>query len=206
MSKFKLTYFDINAGRGEPIRMAAVMGGIDFEDNRISFEEFSIMRAVTPLNSVPTLEVDGVVYTQSIAMYRLVGKQAGLYPLDDWEAFKCDEILCTLDDASIATGKTFGLEGDDLRAAREALVTGPFTRTLRLLGTRLRAAGGEYFTDNRLTVADLKAFVWLRSIGSGVLDHVPTDLTTRIAPELVNYAKNVASNPAVADYLSKLDK
>lgn len=186
--------------------MAAALGGIDYEDDRISFEEFAIMRAVTPLNAVPTLEVDGIVYTQSIAMYRWVGKQAGLYPMDDWEAFKCDEILSAVDDASIATGKTFGLEGEALKSAREALVTGPFTRTLRLLGSRLRASGGEYFADNRLTIADLKAFVWLRSVGSGILDHVPPDLIKNVSPELVAYAKNVASNPGVADYLSKLDR
>ena len=35
MSKVKLTYFDFDGGRGEPIRIALSIGGIDFEDHRI---------------------------------------------------------------------------------------------------------------------------------------------------------------------------
>ena len=42
--------------------------------------------------------------------------------------------------------------------------------------TRLVAHGGQYFADGRLTVADLKVFVWIRHLTSGQLDHVPVDL------------------------------
>ena len=37
-------------------------------------------------------------------------------------------------------------------------------------------ARGDWFADGRLTVADLKVFVFTRSLASGVLDHIPTDL------------------------------
>ena len=39
MPSYKLTYFDIT-GLGEPIRILFNYGGIDFVDNRISFEEW----------------------------------------------------------------------------------------------------------------------------------------------------------------------
>ena len=32
MSKFKLTYFDFDGGRGEPIRIAFHAAGVDFDD------------------------------------------------------------------------------------------------------------------------------------------------------------------------------
>ncbi len=64
MTKIKLTYFDMNGGRAEPARLALAMGGLDYEDDRISFEEFEKMRGSTPFNSVPTMEIDGRVITQ----------------------------------------------------------------------------------------------------------------------------------------------
>ncbi len=36
MAKLKLTYFDFDGGRGEPARLALHIGGIAFEDHRIS--------------------------------------------------------------------------------------------------------------------------------------------------------------------------
>ena len=59
MTSYKLTYFDIDGGRAEPIRIAFHAAGIDFEDNRISFAEFQEMRKDTRFNCVPVLEIDG---------------------------------------------------------------------------------------------------------------------------------------------------
>ena len=34
--KYKLTYFDVSASRGEECRMALYVAGVDFEDHRIT--------------------------------------------------------------------------------------------------------------------------------------------------------------------------
>ncbi|MFT4726179.1 MAG: glutathione S-transferase [Granulosicoccus sp.] len=39
MSTYKLTYFDFDGGRGEPVRIALHAAGIKFEDVRWSFSE-----------------------------------------------------------------------------------------------------------------------------------------------------------------------
>ena len=200
MSTIKLTYFDIDGGRGEPIRIALSIGGIEFEDHRISFSDFAQMRAGTPFNAVPTLEINEGVYGQSNAMSRYFGKQAGLYPEDPWQAFLCDEVMDAVEDVLHFLVRTFGMEGDELKAARDKLVDGAFTTYLRTLNARLENAGGEYFADGRLTVADLKVFVWIRSLKAGFLDHVPTDLVDRVAPLLVQHMKRVAADPGVAAY------
>lgn len=44
-----------------------------------------------------------------------------------------------------------------------------------------QAWGGEYFADNRLTVADLKFFADVSALKSGRLDHVPADLVEKVA-------------------------
>lgn len=206
MSKINLTYFDIDGGRAEPARIALSIAGLEFEDHRISFPQFQAMRAGTPLNALPIVEIDGITYTQSNAMTRYFGKLAGLYPSDAWQAFLCDEILEVTEDALNALSPSFGLKGEELKKARTELCDGMYTRCLRLLDTRLAAAGGEYFADQRFTVADLKVYLWIRRLKSGGLDHVPADLPDRIAPALVRHMERVAAQPGVAAYYTARGK
>lgn len=205
MSKLKLTYFDMHGGRGEPARLAMHIGGIAFEDERFGFADFAEVRKSTPLGQVPTLHVDGVQVTQSDAITRYVGKLAGLYPLDAYQALLCDEVLDAVEDANVKLGTTFGLTGDALKEARTALVNGALPLYLGWLQTQLQAHGGEYFADHRLTIADLKVFVFVRGLNSGRLDHVPTDLVEKVAPLLSAHLQRIAQTPAVAHYYAKFN-
>ena len=200
MSSYKLTYFDIDGGRGEPIRIAFHAAGIDFDDNRISFPEFSEMRQGARFSAVPVLEINGAAVTQSNAISRYVGKMADLYPADDLQGLYCDEVLGALEDLSHRIVRTFGLEGEELRVAREKLADGWLPVYLRGLDELLTRGGGQYFADNRLTVADLKAFVQTRWLTSGNLDHIPTDLVQRLAPGLIQHQERVEGDPRVAAY------
>ncbi len=200
MSKFKLTYFDFNGGRGEPIRIAFHAAGVDFEDHRISFEEFAKTRGDMRFTCSPELEVDGVTVTQSNSMLRYVGKMAGLYPEDDLQALYCDEAMDAVEDLLHQIVQSFGLEGDELKAAREKLVDGWITVFVKGLAEILERGGGEYFADNRLTVADLKVYMQIRSLRAGTLDHVPTDLVDKLAPDLVQHEERVGNDPIVTAY------
>jgi glutathione S-transferase len=203
MSQLKLTYFDIHGGRAEPARLALHLGGLAFEDNRFGFASFAEVRKSTPLNQVPVLHVDGVQVTQSDAITRYVGKLAGLYPVDAYQALLCDEVLDAVEDVNIKLGTTFGLTGDALKDARTALVNGALPQYLGWLQTQLQAHGGEYFADQRLTIADLKVFVMVRGLTSGRLDHVPTDLVDKVAPLLAAHTQRIAQTPAIAQYYAQ---
>ncbi|MDO8250835.1 MAG: glutathione S-transferase family protein [Rhodoferax sp.] len=203
MSQLKLTYFDFHGGRGEPARLAMHMGGIAFEDYRFAGADFAEVRKSTPLGQVPTLHVDGVQVTQSDAITRYVGKLTGLYPTDAYQALLCDEVLDAVEDANVKLGTTFGLTGDALKEARTALVNGALPLYLGWLQSQLQAHGGEYFADKRLTIADLKVFVFVRGLNSGHLDHVPTDLVEKVAPALNAHMQRIAQTPAVAQYYAK---
>jgi glutathione S-transferase len=205
MNQLTLTYFDMHGGRGEPARLAMHLGGIAFEDKRFAFADFAEVRKSTPLNQVPTLQVDGVLVTQSDAITRYVGKLAGLYPTDAFQALLCDEVLSAVEDVNVKLGTSFGLTGDALKEARTALVNGPLTRYLGWLQTQLQAHGGEFFADQRLTIADLKVFVFVRGLNSGRLDHVPTDLVEKLAPRVYAQVQRIAQLPAVVQYYAKFD-
>ena len=194
----KLTYFEFAGGRAEPARLAFHLGGIAFEDYRFAPAEFAEVRKSTPLNQVPTLQISGEQVTQSDAITRYAGKLAGLYPEDPVQALYCDEVMSALEDVTIRIGNTFGLAGDALKSAREALAADLLPRYLRWLDSRLEAHGGEYLADRRLTIADLKAFVLLGWLASGKLDHIPTDLVVTVAPKLASYVGRIAAIPAIA--------
>jgi glutathione S-transferase len=203
MPQLKLTYFDFHGGRGEPARLAMAIGGVPFEDYRFTFPDFPEVRKATPFGQVPTLQVDGVQVTQCDSILRYVGKLAGLYPTDPLQALFCDEVMYVVEESTVKLGPTFRMTGEEQKQARLALVNGSMPVYLGWLQKQLEAHGGEYFADNRLTVADLKVFVDVRGLNSGRLDHVPTDLVEQVAPALNAHMQRVANHPAVVAYYAK---
>ena len=200
MSSYKLTYFNFDGGRGEPVRIALHAAGIEFEDERLSFEQFGEMRLGTPFNALPVLSIDGADVTQTNSLLRYVGKMANLYPTDSLQALYCDEVMSVLEDINHKVGQTLFLQGEELRLAREKLVDGWLTTFVKGLDKLLARGGGEYFADNQLTVADLKAFVQVSSLRSGLLDHVPTDLVDRLAPALGEHQGRIEADARVTAY------
>jgi len=203
MTRFKLTYFQFDGGRGEPIRLALHIGGIDFEDVRLTFPEFREAQPSYRFHALPVLEIDGEPITQSNALLRYVGKPAGLYPTDDLQALYCDEAMDAVEDMNHAVGRTFGLKDDELKQARESLVKGRLATYIKGLDGLLARAGGQYFAEGRLTVADLKVFVESRNLAKGTLDHVPTDIVERLAPALAEHRDRIANDPRVVAYYAR---
>jgi len=200
MHKLKLHYFDFHGGRGEATRLAMSLGGIPFEDRRIPLSDWASTRSSMPLHAVPVLEVDGEPITQSNSMNRFIGRLVDLYPENSLEALRCDEVMGIVEDALHKTVVTFFIEDEDeKRTAREKLAEGPLTLYLTRL-QEILASRGDYFADGRLTVADLKVFVWIRNLRSGTLDYIPVDLADRVAPALVDHMNRIAAHPGIVAY------
>ena len=204
MPHLKLTYFDIHGGRGEPARRALYNGGVAFEDERISFQEFGANRASYPFKRVPLLQIDDVELSQCNSINRYVGRLAGLYPTDALQAAYCDEAMDAVEDITSQQVTTMFIKDEaEKKATREALAQGPIALYLERVETMLKARGGEYFADNRLTVADLKVMVWVRALRAGILDYVPADLPDTRAPKLVEHLERVLAHPKVAEYYAR---
>ena len=191
------------ADAANPLAWRCTFGGIPFEDERVSPKDWPQFRDRTPFFALPTLEVDGEVVSQSNSINRYVGKLTGLYPKDDRQSLLCDEVMDAAEDIGTRIAQTIELPEDAKKKAREELAAGRITRYLEQLQARLKAAGGEYFSDKRLTVADLKIFMWIRWLRSGALDHIPKDLVDRVAPLLVKHFERVANHPKVAEYYKR---
>jgi glutathione S-transferase len=200
MAAPKLTYFDFDGGRGEVARLAFAIGGVPFVDDRVPFAAWNDRKPHTPFGGLPVLEVDGRSVAQSNGINRFVGKLVGLYPADPWQAACCDEAMDAVEEIGGKIVATFELSAAEKKAQRDALASGPIPFFLTRLQDRLKAHGGRYFADDRLTVADLKVFMWIRHLKSGSLDHIPSDLPDRVAPGLVEHCERVRSLAEVRAY------
>ena len=203
MSDMKLTYFDFHGGRGEPVRLALSMGAVPFEDDRVAVADWPKRKGSTPFGAVPVLHVDGKTLAQSNAISRYVGKLTGLYPSDFWQAALCDEAMEAVEDVFQQIGPTLFLPDEEKKARREALAEGMFPMFLKQLSSNLSDAGGRYFADDRLTIADLKVAMLVRQLTSGMLDYVPTDLVEQVAPELMEHFQRVMNDPSIKGYYAK---
>lgn len=180
MSTLKLTYFN-SAGRAEPIRMALQMANVPFEDIRLDFAEFAKAKAANafPLGSLPTLEVDGHVYTQSSAMLRFAAQlgDGELYPTAPHQALAVDSVIETLNDTlSHAMAASFW-EKDMTKKLemRAALLEGELKQAFSYIEGIIEKSGGPFVAGNALSTADMVVASHVMMIRRGDLDGVTAD-------------------------------
>ena len=86
-----LVYFDFPFWRAEVARLALYLGDIEFEDLRITREEFQRVKrhgkldngTHIPFHQFPVLIIDGTSIAQTGGIARFCGKLSGLYTNND---------------------------------------------------------------------------------------------------------------------------
>jgi glutathione S-transferase len=211
--RLRVTYLDIK-GYGEPTRLALFVGGLDFEDRRVSYEQVAAMRASGELSfgQVPMLEIDGVGHTQSNAILRWAGRHTGLYPAE--LQLRCDTVEEALSDIkqlfrpqwyghilgrSPTTGETLVPMTEQQKASVTSLLDtdvlpAKFKQLDRLLGE------ADFFCGDTMTICDLSFYV----LGTGLQDgtYVP-GLSTGVmdgCPRLLALLKRIGGHPRVAEW------
>jgi glutathione S-transferase len=187
-AKIKLTYFGGPGGRAEPARLALTIAGIDFEDDRITFEDWMARKPGTPSGAVPVLEVteaDGTVsaVTQSSAILRYIGKLTGHYPTDPLLALKVDEMDQMVEELAMRTViSTAHLTGEERLEGRKKLADNKDSVAhfwISKINDRLAESDSGFAIGDSLTVADLRIFCELTAATSGFYDgfgtHDPMD-------------------------------
>jgi glutathione S-transferase len=204
--KIKLSYFDFDGGRGEAVRLALTIGKVPFEDDRLSREGFAARVRELPYGALPVLYVDGKPLAQSNAICRYVGKLTDLYPSDPWQAALCDEILDTVEEVTMHIGSTMSMDDQQKKDRRLKLVAETLPALLGGLEQRLKQGGGEFFVNNRMSVADLKASDLVGWLRSGMLDHIPTDFIEKVAPSIGQHNVRVTKDARISAYYAQRAK
>lgn len=91
----KLYYFDI-PGRGESLRLFCIYANLQFEDCRLTQQEFQKLKddGKLPFAQVPALEVDnGVMIVQSAAIIRYLSKLTTYHPTCPIQCALIDSII-----------------------------------------------------------------------------------------------------------------
>jgi len=211
--KLTLYYFDIQ-GPAEPARLALTIGGIEFTDKRVSFDEMKAMRAAGELKGggqVPQLHIgDKEVLSQSNAIATYCSKLAGLYPSDPLAAARVDEIIqfITEDVRSRCIYPTMRVDDAEEKAKmRKTLAEEQLPEKFKLLEAMMDST---YCCGDALTLADFYVYGLLNWIGMNTLDGVPHTIIleykklTKLVVTLNNHPKikawNAEKNPKLPWY------
>ncbi|KAE9323848.1 hypothetical protein PF008_g17258 [Phytophthora fragariae] len=200
--KLKLVYFPF-PGRAEPIRLALFIGGIQFEDERVSADELDRRRSSLPFNQLPVLYVDGDVISQALAILRYAGTLAGLYSQRDYEeAFRIDEVFSLIDEfySSYIWNASY-LEKDPVKQVKlhTTLAEDTLPKTLDFIEKRVTKWTGPHAVGKRLTVADLAIYSLLWTFKSGRIAGVPVTVVEPFK-NLLQVYKTVSTHTKVVQW------
>jgi glutathione S-transferase len=202
MANVKVTYFDIAGSRGEEVRLALVLAGVEFDDERIGRETFGRIKSGLPFPHLPVLRIEGKgVFGQTNAILRLIGRKHGLYPDDPFEAARHDALMDAVEDLRARISPSMRMKDEaEKKAAREELAGGvipPWAACVeRLIG------GGPFVGGDRPGVADIKLYMVHNWISQGILDGIPADLFAPY-PKLGAIARGIRNHPAVVAWYAK---
>ncbi|PAA86305.1 hypothetical protein BOX15_Mlig021791g1 [Macrostomum lignano] len=196
-AKPKLYYFGVR-GRGELIRLVFAAGKIDFEDIRLTKEQWAEQKKNSPTGVMPFVDTGDKskgLLAQSGAIARYYAKKAGLMGSNDWEYYLVERAMCQLDDIFMELVKFMMAPEDKKPDLLKEFQAEKGPKLLSGLVDFLKQAGGQYFAGKSLSLADLGCLNILDSLAN-----MP-DLLAKY-PELTELKKRVlAGNAKLAEYI-----
>jgi glutathione S-transferase len=191
--------------RAEAIRLALVVGGINFKDERLPASEWT----KEAQKQLPVLSVGARKIGQQKTILRYVGTLAKfegrhLYPADPFVAAQVDEVLDAFDDLWVLLAPVDTLEDNEQEAVEERgkflkQGDGEAARKLEKFEEILAKSSSGYVAGEGLTIADLTYFGMLNSLRSGWLKGIDAKMLNSY-PKLKQHKEKIASISLVAEY------
>jgi len=201
MPHYKLTYFNM-MGRAEVLRLLFAQAGQDYEDCRITQEEWATFKPKTPFGQMPVLEVDGKMLAQTGAITFYLANQFGLNGKDDWEAAKIQMLHGGAEDLMTHMIPWFReQDADKKKELCDKLIAEHVTPWLERYEKFLTDNGTGYFVGNDVTVADLGMFQFTRFFANFLCPE-----TFKKFSELVKFQERIGALPKIAAWIEKRPK
>ena len=210
--KLKIYYSHTPFWRAEVLRVSLFIGNIPFEDIRISSEEFKEViltgklrkEIEIPFHQLPVLEINGKIIGQTGGIARYCGKLSKLYPKDDLQAAKVDQIIDSASDITNLVSPTVREKNEIAKKElRKRLTNKLLPRWFNYLEKLLqKEENSEWFVNNQISIADIAIWRLLGWLKSGMLDGIPKNICDNY-PKLNNIYTEVHKHPKVQEWMLK---
>ncbi|KAL6736886.1 glutathione S-transferase protein [Ancylostoma duodenale] len=198
MVHYKLTYFDAT-GAAEVIREIFAIAGQDFEDVRLSREEWPKHKDEMPFGQMPVLEVDGKQLAQSFAIARFLARKFGLAGNCPFEEALVDSIADQyrdfINEVRPCLMVLIGYAEGDLEKLTKELLLPSCEKFFGFMTKFLKKSNSGYLVGDSLTYADL----YLAETSVELAKKFPTIYDG--FPEVKAHAEKVRSNPALKKWI-----
>ena len=197
MSTYKLTYFNSRA-RAELTRLVFAQAGVEYTDERLTFQEWPARSPHTPFGVLPVLEVDGKQLGGSHVIARYVAEKLGVAGSNDFENALIASILDAVSDMEQQL-HPWWFEKDETKKAELLKDLTENTIPAALANIEKFAAGNKdgWLVGSKLTYGDLCVFNTLDFLSACI--HLPTILDK--FPALSQLKKNVENQPNIAKWI-----
>eukprot|EP00553_Chaetoceros_curvisetus_P003605 CAMPEP_0204629124 /NCGR_PEP_ID=MMETSP0717-20131115/17446_1 /ASSEMBLY_ACC=CAM_ASM_000666 /TAXON_ID=230516 /ORGANISM="Chaetoceros curvisetus" /LENGTH=200 /DNA_ID=CAMNT_0051645969 /DNA_START=331 /DNA_END=929 /DNA_ORIENTATION=- len=160
----KLHYYRAQ-GRGNQVRLALSAAGIPFEDVYPtcgfppSEEQKNTWMKIggNITTNIPMLEMDGKVYTQSMAVSFAVARKGGLMPSGDDALYITDKLASDAEDFRTASYKCVTTWGASQELA-DQFVADVIPKHFENFERQLNESGKAFFVTDELTIADILVY------------------------------------------------
>ncbi|XP_014673069.1 PREDICTED: glutathione S-transferase 1-like isoform X2 [Priapulus caudatus] len=180
MPAYKLVYFN-SRGLGEVARLLFAVSGTEYEDKRVTKEEWIEQKKETPFGQLPMLWVGDDIIFQSNAIYRYLARVFDLYGSSNMQAARIDSICECWRDVLQAVLNIIHEEDEERKGMLQKLaVTKIIPGFLALLQARLaKNNDGQWIllSRDKISLADIVSYHMLSSVVGrfpGVIDNFPT--------------------------------
>ena len=172
-----LIYFDFPFWRAEVSRISLFLSNTEFEDKRITSEEFQRVKengvlddgTVIPFHQLPCLKVNDITIAQTGAISRFCGKISNLYPKnDDLLAAQIDQFIDILTDITTLISFT-QLENTDADFLKS------INRKLSILNKAMNK-NDDYIVKDYFSIADIAIWSFMCWLTGGNIAAVPKDI------------------------------